>query len=502
MRVEDILSQNARRFPSKLLAKMGTAERTYEEIEERSNRLANVFLERGISRGERVVVILPNCLEMIEIMFASAKADAVMVPVNPKHAWPEIRYVLQDCRPLSVITDSDDVLQSVGEGEGRGEDEQFLVSLRKGAVDSRYFSYGEIVSASPSHWQPIKDRSEWDPWVLGYTSGTTGRPKPVSLTHRSKTLCAFVEALEFGTTDSDIVLMNTPMFHLHGLVHVLSVISVGGSVVLQGRFGPEGTLEIIEKEKVTELSMVPSMYRKVLEVAKNRPVDLSSVRLARSTGEHLPEKLKDEISANFPKNSLNLLYGATEAGPVTNLRPEFAVTKAGSVGLPFLGVEIQIRDGEGNPLPPNRDGEIFIRSAYIGSVYSAETENEKGGRYERWITLGDYGCLDDDGFLYLRGRSGDTIISGGKNISVREVELTLAKHPGVKDVAVIGVPDSQWGERVRAYVELRAGMEMRTEDMIRFCEGRLARFKQPREIRFLKALPRNEMGKIEKGKLK
>lgn len=228
MRVEDILSQNARRFPSKLLAKMGTAERTYEEIEERSNRLANVFLERGISRGERVVVILPNCLEMIEIMFASAKADAVMVPVNPKHAWPEIRYVLQDCRPLSVITDSDDVLQSVGEGEGRGEDEQFLVSLRKGAVDSRYFSYGEIVSASPSHWQSIKDRSEWDPWVLGYTSGTTGRPKPVSLTHRSKTLCAFVEALEFGTTDSDIVLMNTPMFHLHGLVYVLSVISVGG----------------------------------------------------------------------------------------------------------------------------------------------------------------------------------------------------------------------------------------------------------------------------------
>ncbi len=503
MRVENLLTQNALRHRSRLLLSTGSTQRTYADVDVRSNKIANFLSSRSSGPGERVAVILPNGVELVELMFAAAKANTVLVPINPSLSYAESQMILDDCAARVVVSTADVVDALADEVVS----DTLLVTIGPqrpptGGVAQGRIAYEDILRSASAAWQPSGHRSDLDIWLLGYTSGTTGRPKGACLSHRAKTLCSVVEVVEFGTSGTDRALINTPMFHAHALVNILMLTSVGGSILIADRFDAEQTLRLVAEQRITELSMVPTMYRRVLAATGGRSVDLSSIRVARSTGARLSPDLGAEIQEVFGADSLHVLYGATEAGPVSNLRSDLFGEKSDSVGLPFLGVDVEARDADGMTLEPGRTGEVFVRSPYIFSGYHGSDWRSAGGGYERWITLGDLGTVDADGFLFLYGRSGDVIISGGENVSAREIEDTLTLHPAVTEAAVIGVPDEDWGERVKAFIEPTPGATVTLESLAVFCSERLAGYKRPKEFEVVSSLPRNAMGKVDKKSLK
>ncbi|MCZ7567385.1 MAG: AMP-binding protein [Ardenticatenaceae bacterium] len=500
MRIEEILRSNARKFPSRILTTDGTKRMSYRTIDERSTRLAHALRGSGLERGRPIVVALPNTLEFIEAMFAAAKADCVLVPVNPRVTLQELCYVLEDSRAGAALLEPG-LVQELVESDQAWSRNSILISVDPESRPGGVLQYEELLEAGSAVSAPSPDRSEYSPWLLAYTSGTTGWPKGAVLTHRSKYLCALIEALEFGTTITDTALINTPLFHVHGLVYVLSLATVGGTVYLMDKFTPEQTLEVVASERITELAMVPTMYQAILDCPALVTTDTSSIRVGRCTAAPLSGELKRQILAQLPDLQLHVLYGATEAGPISNLRPEHQFSKEGSVGQPFLGVAIEIRDDDGNAVPSGTSGEVSVKSPYIFSWYNGHAPKDDGRSYERWITLGDIGRLDSEGFLYLEGRKQDVIISGGENIAAKEVEDAISLHPAVRAVAVVGVSDPYWGERVKAFVELRPGTILSSDELLTYCSGRLARYKHPKEIVFVDNLPRNAMGKIDKQKL-
>ena len=472
-------------------------------MQERSNRLANSMSGIGVEKGDRVVVILPNGIELLELMFAVPKAGAIFVPLNPASIGPELSKVLAGCSPRVVVASAAVISRIVESGgPGFGEGNLFVpVSTDLDRHALPVMGYEPLLESGARDWCAPPDRSDLDCWLLAYTSGTTGEPKGVCLSHRSKTLCAMVEALEYGSTSADRVLVNTPMCHAHALVHALSSMSVGGSITITERFDPLETLGIIEREAISEVSMVPAMYRRVLEPGAEARRSMSSLRIARSTGAALDENLRAEIMDVLPDGAFNLLYGATEAGPISRFQPDGALDKAGSVGLPFMGVELEIRDADGCALEAGIEGEVFLRSAYIFSGYYDNNEGDGSGNYERWITLGDIGAVDEDGFLFLSGRNRDFIISGGENVATMEVERVLTEHPGVAEAAVIGVSSDRWGESITAFVAMRDGCTATQGEIKTYCRSNLAPFKCPKEIAFVDALPRDGMGKVRKREL-
>lgn len=254
MRIEDILLANALKYPNKTLVSNGRQKRTYGQIEKRSNRLANVLTGKGICPGDRIAVILPNCLEMVDIMFATAKSGSLMTPLNSSSALPEINRILEDCQPRAIIA-KDDTLSKLMDGGLFSKSQKVIListSTPDRQKDSRFSNYEDLLNASSPQWFPGQDRLDTEPWLLAYTSGTTGRPKGACLSHRSKGLCCIIEALEYETTSNDNALVNTPMFHAHALVCILSAISAGGALRIMERFDPERTLHIIKEEKISE----------------------------------------------------------------------------------------------------------------------------------------------------------------------------------------------------------------------------------------------------------
>lgn len=500
MRIERILKTNAAKFPSRILASSARGQLTYAQMYDRSVRLANALRGLGLERGSSLVVALPNRLEFAEAMFATAIADCTLVPVNPRVTSLELAYLIQDSGARAAILEYE-TAQSIVNGRQPWAEDVLIIAVDGPGTSRAFSSYEGLLQQASADWPGDQNRSGYETWLLAYTSGTTGRPKGVLLTHRAKYLCSIIEALEFGSSIRDVALLNTPMFHVHGLVHFLSLAVVGGSIHLAERFTPEGTLDLIQTEGISELSMVPTMYQALVNSPQLHKTDLSTLRIARCTGAQLSDELKFRILESFPGLELYTLYGATEAGPISNLRPEHQLNRKNSVGQPFLGVAIEVRASDGHLLPLGSEGEVFIKSPYVFSSYHGADEASPGGEYERWITLGDVGSLDSDGFLYLRGRTKDVIITGGENVAAKEVEDVLASHPYVQAVAVVGIPDAYWGERIKAFVELRPGKDVSEAQLLLHCERSLARYKHPKEIEIVPSLPRNAMGKIDKKRL-
>jgi acyl-CoA synthetase (AMP-forming)/AMP-acid ligase II len=501
MRIEDILTLNARRFPERTLVAMGEQRLTYREVDQRSSRLANAFTGLGLRHGDRVAVLLPNSPQIVEAMFATAKAGLVLVPINPRLTAGEIAFILQDSEARALLAGPEQLPLVAEADPGSAQRRMATIGVAAGERARGYWDYDDLLRAASPAWRPAV-RSEWEPWVLGYTSGTTGRPKGAILTHRAKYLCSLVEALEFGTAEADCALINSPMFHVHALVHILSLASAGGSLRVTTRFDPHETLQLVATAGITELSMVPTMYQALLDCPERRALDLSAVRIARCTGAALGRALKAQILEELPGWRLHVFYGATEAGPVTRLHPSQVLQKDGSVGQPFLGVQIAIRDAAGEELPPATPGEVFIKSPYQFSGYQGLAVPFEGQDYERWITLGDLGLLDEQGFLFLQGRNKDVIKSGGENVAAQEVEEALAAHPAVRAAAVVGEPDPYWGEIVIAFVELQPLAMATPEQLAEFCRERLAPHKRPKRIEIVGALPRNALGMVDMKALK
>lgn len=346
---------------------------------------------------------------------------------------------------------------------------------------------------------------EWDTFCIPYTAGTTGTPKGVLLPHRSRALTFFSMAVEYGCCGpEDRALGIAPLFHGAGFAFSVAPLFFGGYCALRSKFEPEQVLRDLDALAITNVFMVPTHFQAIFalgEQALGGP-DTSRLKTIVSNAAPLPQAMKERIVERFGDGVLFEAYGSTEASIVSNLRPPDQLRKEQCVGLPFPCTEVRLLDDDGREVPAGEVGELFSRSPYLFNGYWERPQDTERSLRDGWFSAGDLARRDEEGYLYIVDRKNDKIISGGVNIYPREVEEALARHDAVLEAAVYGVPDDYWGEAVFASVVLREGRSVSADELLAFCEPRLARYKLPKGIEFVERLPRNAAGKVLRLKLR
>ncbi|GGO71591.1 class I adenylate-forming enzyme family protein [Nonomuraea cavernae] len=468
---------------------------TYRALDERSSRLANVLLDAGLRPGERVAVLLGNRLEYPEVACGIAKAGLVMVPVNPRSAPVEAAYVLGHSQSRALIQ-----AEELG-GLTAGAAPETVLTIGGTGAERPYESALEGARSA----DPRVPVGELEPFCVAYTSGTTGHPKGVVISHRSRSLTFYGSALEWGLATGRRTIAVAPMYHGAGFAFGYAPVHTGGTVAMLRAWDPEHLLAMIERERAQSVFLVPTHAHgiRALGEAALRRHDLSSLDTIYFNAAALPRALKEWVLDAFPGVGVHELYGSTEAGIVTDCRPADARRKVGSVGQPWFMTEIRVVDDDGRPVGPGVPGELFSRSPYLMSGYlrdpaaTAACVTDDG-----FLSSGDIVVRDDEGYVYIVDRKKDMIISGGVNIAPREVEEVLQGFPGVAEAAVVGLPDEEWGERVAAYVVRLPGAEVSGAELEAHCRTRLSGPKLPRTVVFVPSLPRNAAGKILKRELR
>ncbi len=477
----------AGREPGKIAVIEGTRRHSFAELSQRIDALRDAAITRlGVAQGDNVAIIARNCMEFIEVVAALPDAGAAVATVNPRLAPAEI---------AATVADAGAQLAFVDAGSMAAARAATMPGVRLIEIGAEY----EALIADPGVPAALPDIAEWDAWTIPYTSGTTGKPKGVVLSHRARMVLGMICASEFGCFGADDrFLAMTPMNHGGGLGFPVSILSLGGSIEILDRFDPEVTLERLKFGGITGLFMVPTHFQMIFALpeavlAKYRH---PPIRAILANAAPLPQALKPQILDYFGNNVLNELYAATETGLVCNLRPEHQLAKASCVGTTFAHVMAEVRRADGSICAADEVGELWARSPVLFNGYWNRPDETAKAVKDGWVSVGDMARRDADGFLYIVDRLKDMVISGGVNIYPREIEEVLFQHPAIADVAVIGVPDPVWGERLKAFAVLREPLD--ASAMAAFCAGRIAAYKIPREIEAVAALPRNANGKVLK----
>ena len=470
---------------------------TFGALDERASRLGSRLLSRGLKPGERVAVLLGNRLEYPEIAAGIAKAGLVMVPLNPRLTPAESRYILEHSGARALVVD--DALAAVA-----GDiDDLALTVLSIGGTSLGPDYEAELAASSPR--DPGMPVAEQDPFCIAYTSGTTGRPKGVVISHRSRALTFYLSALEWGLGPGRTSAAVAPMYHGAGFAFGYAPVFCGGTVTMLRHWDPEEFLALTARDRVQSTFLVPThaqMLRGLGEGVVARH-DLSALDTLYFNASALPWHLKEWVMQEFPGRGIHELYGSTEAGIITNLRPADQFRKPGSVGHAWFMTELRVVDDAGNPVGPGEPGELFSRSPFLMNGYhdnpeaTADCTTEDG-----FLTCGDVVIRDDEGYVHIVDRKKDLIISGGVNVYPREIEDVLAGHAAVADSAIVGVPSETWGEEVAAFIVLRPGATATDAELEAHCRTALAGFKVPRRWTVVDALPRNAAGKVLKRELR
>ncbi|PLR95383.1 fatty acid--CoA ligase [Bacillus sp. T33-2] len=475
---------------------------TYQQWSREINKLANALQAEGVKKGDLVSTFLFNTEELATAFFACAKIGAVFNPINFRLMGEEVAYILTDASPKVVLFEKalEPVIASI---ENRFPHIAFW--FIDDDTPEYAASYHEKVSAAQEDEINV-DIDEYDLYAIMYTSGTTGRPKGVMHRHRNMVEQSMIVIGSTKLQATDCGLVTAPMFHCAELhCAFLPRVQVGARNVVLHQFQPKKVLQLIEDEKVTKFFAAPTMWNMLLQEDLQN-YDISSLKLGLYGAAPMAPAL---VHACHEKLGIRLVqaYGMTEMGPaITFLSEDDQLTKAGSAGQACLNHEIRIvrpqEDGPSDPddvVEPGETGEIIVRGPCMMSGYYNREEASEKAMYKGWYHSGDIGYLDDDGFLWVKDRVDDMIISGGENIYPREVEDVLHAHEGVLDVAVIGQPDDRWGETVTAFV-VKKHPAVTEEELDEWCKNSdsLARYKRPRKYTFCEALPRNASGKIQK----
>ncbi|SOE01577.1 long-chain-fatty-acid--CoA ligase [Blastococcus haudaquaticus] len=497
MTMSDQLARWSRTTPAAPALRFDGGGRSYAELDERVTRLARALRQRGVATGDRIAVLALNGMEAWETYLAGVRLGAVVVPVNFRLVADEVAYVLTDSGAVALVVDAP--LAEVA-AKAREQAPSLTTVLVIGD------DYEEALAAAGTEpLDVVVDEDE--PAFIMYTSGTTGRPKGAVLTHRNLLMHAFSQITTLGWDPDDRVgVPGAPLFHIAGLAGGLPPLLLGGTNVIlrSGAFDPAETLDLMERERVSSIFLVPAMWAAVLAVPDLGARDLSHLRRVSWGAAPASTTLLRALIDAFPQAEVVTAFGQTECSPVTCLlRGEDSVRKIGSVGTPILNVEVRVVDDAMADVAPGEVGEIVYRSPMVMKEYwnkPAETAEAFAGG---WFHSGDLVRQDEDGYFYVVDRKKDMIISGGENIYCAEVENVLSAHPKVLEVALIGIPDTRYGEAPLAVVVPRDAADPPTpEELAAYCREKLARYKNPREYSVVGALPRNPSGKVLKTALR
>ncbi|MEM3484383.1 MAG: long-chain fatty acid--CoA ligase [Candidatus Methanomethyliaceae archaeon] len=506
MLLRDVIKRNRRLFPRKPAIIEGDRAFTYEDLTARVNRLANALKGMGITKGDRVAFMGPNCHEFVEFYLACAKTGCIAVPVNARFSPDEVKYLIHHSESSLFILKEEDAEKQREIKKKLGKMKLILC----GSFDEEEGpSYEEILEKASDAEIDVEIHPD-DLYMIMYTSGATGLPKGVMHTHRSVMANINTMTIEKRIVREDVNGLVMPLFHIGGFWPLMCHMYQGATTVLFSRFEVVELLSAIEKHRITFVNLVPTMLYRLVTYPELRRYNVESLRFIMYAGGPIAkEQLKIAMQVLGPKIFYTGL-GSTETGAMTCFPGmEHALEgpmaeKIGSVGKDAIGVEVAIADSEGNELGPNQIGEIIAKGENVAVGYWKMPQETAEAFRDGWFYTGDIGFRDEDGYVFIVDRKKDLIICGGENISPREIEEVLYKHPAVKEVAVIGVPDAEWGEVVKAIVALKNDFvgSVTEAELIDFCKNFLAGYKKPRSIDFMEELPKNAAGKIDKRALK
>ncbi len=502
--VGEILTRNAQKFPDQTAFVIKGKRLSYQYLDRRVNRLATALLARGVGRGDKIAVLMRNRQEMLETFFAAAKLGAVNVPVNVRLSPAEILYILNNSQTRLLIIES----EFIGAIDQIAEE---LTSVREiilvGDPENRRFRRFEDLIEEGSPQRPPVYVDDEDEAFIVYTAGTTGKPKGALLTHKnliSNSLDIINENNLSQPRHPDLpylepkILTVAPLFHVAGLINIIRTMMERKTIVLKD-FDPVEILKTIEAEKITYIFLVPTMWRILLGHPQFGSYDVSSIRVAGFGADVIENALKQRILEHFPNASLFEAFGQTEMSATTTfMKHQDTLRKEGSVGLPLRMVSLRLVDFQMKDVAVGEVGEVVYRGPGMFKGYYNDPEETAKAFEGGWFHSGDLARRDEDDFLTIVDRKKDMILSGGENIYCAEIEQVLLKHPEVREAAVIGVPDPKWGQSVKAYVVVSPDSAASPEDLIGFCTQHLARFKRPKQVEFMDALPRSATGKILK----
>jgi fatty-acyl-CoA synthase len=474
---------------------------SYAELHQRANQTSCWLQSIGIEKGDRVAVMLNNCPEFIELYLACSRLGAVFVPINFRLAVPEIDYTLKNCRPRLFVF-GDNYLETFLElDSGKNLPLMLAAMVGRRCELPRIFDYLIEIDAfrgkEPFLTRSLGPADPEEPQVIMYTSGTTGQPKGAVLTHRKTFFNCLNADLFFKLHFDDNMLIILPLFHSGGLfIQASPVLYKGATMVIHPRFDPDQAFADIQRYRITKFLGVPTVYRALLKIAAQGRDKLSSLKVSAIGGEKTtPELLAECQAAGFP---LRQIMGQTETSILLWASEEDSLRKPGTVGRPVFHAEVGIVDRLGRRVRPGEIGEIVVRGSIMMKEYWQDPERTEETIRSGWLHTGDLAFMDEDGYYYLVDRAIDMYISGGENVYPAEVEMVLKQHPGIQDVAVVGVADERWGEVGQAFVIPGEGAALHANDVIAFCEGRLARFKWPKTVVLCQEFPRTPLGKVKK----
>jgi acyl-CoA synthetase (AMP-forming)/AMP-acid ligase II len=514
MNIASLIEQSCKENADKFCVVDGDHRLTYRDMEERANRLARALVEMGVEPGDRVGIFLTNCFQYIEMFYAITKIGAIFVSLNFRLREKETTYILNNAEAKILIMGERyvNLMQSIQ------PDLSFITDyIVIGQAPPGMKRYEEVLASHSPEPYPVASIPDDATFTIIYTSGTTGLPKGAMLTH-ANLISAFEDAAatvpeEQTAMPSGTTLVNVPMYHIAGVLAPLGAIR-GENIVILSRFDPGVFLETIEREKVVSTYVVPTMLRAILDHPDFSKRDLSSLQNILYGAAPMPIKLIRRALKVLPANYTNT-FGLTEGfGTISSLTPEDhrlegddeeikkKMRRLSGVGKAIPGYELRVVDARGRDVRVGEVGEVLARGKRIMKGYWNNPEATKEAIRDGWLHTGDLVSMDEDGYLYLGGRTKDMINRAGENIYPIEIEETLHSHPKVVESAVIGVPDEYWGEIVKAVIVLKPGERATPEEIIEFCRGRLASYKKPSIVEFVEELPKNALGKVLKSVLR
>ena len=509
MNLTESLHKACKFFPKKEAIVCGRERWTYQEFYDRLNRLSHGLIDFGVKKDDKVAILHPNCHYFLEAYYGITQIGAISVPMNYRLSPKEIAFILQDSESKILIADPmfREQIDSI-----RGEIqriEKIIWTGKGGGKETRDLNYEKVLSQTHADEMNSPRITSEDVAQIYYTSGTTGRPKGVMLSHKNVTTHALGTIAEIHLTDRDVWIHVAPLFHLADAWATWAVTWVGGTHVLVREFDAKVVLEAIEKEKVTLTNLIPTMLNLMVNYPDVGKYDYRSLRVLLSGGAPIAPEVVRKIVETFKCDYIQT-YGMTETSPyltlsilkehLDQLPYEDRLRFKSKTGREFVGVELKVVNDRGGEVKKDEKevGEIIVKGDIVTNGYWKLPEETAKSIKDGWLYTGDMAVMDEEGYVTIVDRKKDMILTGGENVYSTEVENILYMHPAILECAVIGVPDEKWGEAVKGIVVLKPGQKATVQEIIQFCKDRVAHYKAPKSIDFIDALPRTGSGKIHK----